>query len=210
MSTTNQQKAELPIVPKQSKTQHLDEMNSREALKSLRKAGCEEIRQTGSHVQVKCPNGKQTTIPAHSGKDIKKGTFHAIEKSLNMDIDGDGRPVTTEELEQQPVTEEALYTEYDKPVSLDEVNLTWAGKLFFASIAAYVASDIAQAMKLPIKLRGKPEEIKAVVDAITSSKDFQREIKKPGAKIEDVVQKMNLRNMNKSSFERLTGKKWPL
>ena len=49
---------------------------------------------------------------------------------------------------------------------LDEANLTWAGKLFFASVAAYIASDVAQAMKLPIKLRGKPEQIQAVVDAI--------------------------------------------
>ena len=67
----------------------------------------------------------------------------------------------------------------------DQINestkLTWAGKLFFASIAAYIASDVAQVMKLPIKLRGKPEQIKAVVDAITNSKDFQKEIGKPGA-----------------------------
>jgi hypothetical protein len=93
---------------------------------------------------------------------------------------------------------------------LNEVQLTWAGKLFFASIAAYIASDVAQAMKLPIKLRGKPEEIKSVVDAITASKDFQREIKKPGAKVEDVVKKLNLKNMNKQQFEKLTGRSWPL
>ena len=96
----------------------------------------------------------------------------------------------------------------------DQINestkLTWAGKLFFASIAAYIASDVAQVMKLPIKLRGKPEQIKAVVDAITNSKDFQKEIGKPGAKIEDVVQKLNLRNMSKERFQQLTGKNWPL
>lgn len=96
----------------------------------------------------------------------------------------------------------------------DQINestkLTWAGKLFFASIAAYIASDVAQVMKLPIKLRGKPEQIKAVVDAITNSKDFQKEIGKPGAKIEDVVQKLNLRNMSKERFQSLTGKPWPL
>ena len=93
---------------------------------------------------------------------------------------------------------------------LNEGNLTWAGKLFFASIAAYLASDIAQAMKLPIKLRGKPDQIKAVVDAITSSKDFQREIKKPGARVEDVVRSLNLRNMSKDKFKQLTGKDFPI
>lgn len=114
-----------------------------------------------------------------------------------------------------PIVPKELKTESLESLSenkdqLNEVQLTWAGKLFFASIAAYIASDVAQAMKLPIKLRGKPEEIKSVVDAITASKDFQREIKKPGAKVEDVVQKLNLKNMNKSQFEKLTGKKWPL
>lgn len=93
---------------------------------------------------------------------------------------------------------------------LNEVQLTWAGKLFFASIAAYIASDVAQAMKLPIKLRGKPDQIKSVVDAITASKEFQREIKKPGAKVEDVVQKLNLRNMSKARFKQLTGKDFPV
>lgn len=93
---------------------------------------------------------------------------------------------------------------------VNEAKLTWAGKLFFASVAAYMASDIAKAMKLPIKLRGKPEQIKAVVDAITSSKEFQREISKPGAKVEDVMQKLNLRNMSKERFKQLTGFDFPV
>lgn len=106
-----------------------------------------------------------------------------------------------ESVEHELVTEQQIH---------ESAKLTWAGKLFFASIAAYLASDVAQAMKLPIKLRGKPEQVKAIVDAITSSKDFQKEITKPGAKIEDVVKKLNLRNMSKDRFEQLTGKKWPL
>ena len=97
-----------------------------------------------------------------------------------------------------------------KEPQLNEVKLTWAGKLFFASVASFVASDVAKAMKLPIKLRGKPEEIRAVVDAIMANKDFQREVKKPGAKVEDVIRKMNLKNMSKQKFEKLTGRKWPV
>lgn len=93
---------------------------------------------------------------------------------------------------------------------LNEANLTWAGKLFFASVAAYIASDVATAMKLPIKLRGKPEQIQAVVDAITTSKDYQREIKKPGASVEGVIQKLNLKNMSKQDFKRLTGQEFPV
>lgn len=97
-----------------------------------------------------------------------------------------------------------------KDPQLNEVRLTWAGKLFFASVATFVASDVAKAMKLPIKLRGKPQEIQAVVDAIMANKEFQREVSKPGARVEDVLRKMNLKNMSRSKFEKLTGRKWPL
>lgn len=68
------------------------EMSAREVRKKLRKAGCKEIRQKGSHVQVVCPPNKQSTIPVHGTKDIKKGTLGSIEKSLDMDLDGDGKP----------------------------------------------------------------------------------------------------------------------
>lgn len=72
--------------------QAIYEMSAREVRKKLRKAGCKELRQTGSHVQVKCPPNYQSTVPAHGKKDIKKGTLKSIERSLQLDLDGDGRP----------------------------------------------------------------------------------------------------------------------
>lgn len=66
----------------------LTEMSARELRKNLRKKGCEELRQTGSHLQMKCsPRCAtcgpqcQTTIPMHNG-DIKKGTLQGIKKSV--------------------------------------------------------------------------------------------------------------------------------
>ena len=67
------------------------EMSAREVRKKLRKAKCRELRQKGSHIQVSCPPNRQSTIPVHGG-DIKKGTLKAIEKSLQIDLDGDGKP----------------------------------------------------------------------------------------------------------------------
>lgn len=103
-----------------------------------------------------------------------------------------------------------------KPIN--ELKMSWAGKLFFAGVAAWlggsaykgVQAGMSQAPKLPIKIRGTKEQIKAIMDAITSSKAFQDEVNKPGATIDGVIQKLNLKNMNKSNFERLTGKSWPL
>lgn len=98
---------------------------------------------------------------------------------------------------------------------LNEFSLSWAGKLFFAGVASYLAGvglqkAAAGAPKLPFKIRGTPEQIKAITDAILASKAFQEEIKKPGATVESVIQKLNLRNMNKDRFKQLTGRPWPL
>jgi len=69
------------------------EMRPRKVRKRLRKAGCKELRQKGSHLRVSCPpDDRKSTIPVHKGKDIKKGTLKSIEKDLDIDIDGDGRP----------------------------------------------------------------------------------------------------------------------
>jgi predicted RNA binding protein YcfA (HicA-like mRNA interferase family) len=72
----------------------IHEMSARDVRKKLRKAGCRELRQKGSHVQVMCPPDRQSTVPTHGSKDIKKGTLKGIEKSLQIDLDGDGKPRT--------------------------------------------------------------------------------------------------------------------
>jgi predicted RNA binding protein YcfA (HicA-like mRNA interferase family) len=66
----------------------LREMKERELRAQLRRDGCVELRQKGSHLQVQC--GKcQTTIPIHKGHDIKRGTLGAIERSLGSCIGHD-------------------------------------------------------------------------------------------------------------------------
>lgn len=56
-------------------------MTARELLRILRKHGCTEARQTGSHIVVKCGEC-QTVVAVHSGKDIPKGTLRSIERTL--------------------------------------------------------------------------------------------------------------------------------
>jgi len=94
---------------------------------------------------------------------------------------------------------------------LKEIRLSWAGKLFFAGAAAYIlGTGMQQKVKLPIKVRGTPQQMRAVIDAIVSSKAFQREIGKPGATIDSVVNKLRLRNISKQRFFALTQRPWPL
>jgi predicted RNA binding protein YcfA (HicA-like mRNA interferase family) len=56
-------------------------MNANELRRILRRLGCTEVRQSGSHLIVRCGNGCQTTIPVHPG-DIARGTLRNIERML--------------------------------------------------------------------------------------------------------------------------------
>jgi predicted RNA binding protein YcfA (HicA-like mRNA interferase family) len=56
-------------------------VRAKDLLRRLRALGCEEVRQKGSHVIVRC--GKCTAVvPIHSGEDIAPGTLRAIERQL--------------------------------------------------------------------------------------------------------------------------------
>jgi predicted RNA binding protein YcfA (HicA-like mRNA interferase family) len=57
-------------------------MTSREVLKRLAQQGCEVVRQSGSHVIVRCPGGCQTVVPQHRG-DLPAGTLRSIVRHLS-------------------------------------------------------------------------------------------------------------------------------
>lgn len=90
---------------------------------------------------------------------------------------------------------------------MSNYKLSAVGKLFFASLVAGIASGVTKSV---MKLKGTPEQIKAITDAIIASKEFQDEIKKPGATVETVIQKMHLKNLTAAEFKKITGKPWPL
>jgi predicted RNA binding protein YcfA (HicA-like mRNA interferase family) len=50
-------------------------------LRLLRRLGCEEVRQEGSHVRVRCGRC-HTTVPVHAGEDLGEGLLKAIERDL--------------------------------------------------------------------------------------------------------------------------------
>ncbi|MHB1250623.1 MAG: type II toxin-antitoxin system HicA family toxin [Acidimicrobiales bacterium] len=55
-------------------------MKVRELRGLLRRAGCVEVRQSGSHLIVRCSTC-QSVIPIHGG-DLPKGLLSAIERDL--------------------------------------------------------------------------------------------------------------------------------
>lgn len=91
---------------------------------------------------------------------------------------------------------------------LNEQNLSWAGKLFFASLAANIAND--SNAHFPMKIKGTPEEIRAMAEAIYWSKEFKKELQQPGASVESIYKKLRMQNISREKFEQITGFKIPV
>lgn len=87
----------------------------------------------------------------------------------------------------------------------EDFYLNFTGKMFLASLGAWLAGKYVST-----KLKGTKDEIDAVADALLSSKKFQEELNRPGATVESVIQKLRIKEMSASTFQRVFGIKWPL
>lgn len=56
------------------------------ALTGLRRRGFVPIRQSGSHVVLKHPDGRWTTVPRHKGQDLSKGTLRQILRETGLTV----------------------------------------------------------------------------------------------------------------------------
>lgn len=80
--------------------EQMAEMSARELLRKLKDNDCTELRQKGSHLQVKC-GGCQSTVPVHGSKDIARGTLKSIEKSLGVCLGADWTKVESIEIAEE-------------------------------------------------------------------------------------------------------------
>lgn len=55
-------------------------LSAKECFKVLEKLGFVKIRQEGSHVFFRHPDGRTTIIPNHSGEDLDRGLLNKIIK----------------------------------------------------------------------------------------------------------------------------------
>lgn len=53
-------------------------------IKILNKLGFKKIRQEGSHIFFKHPDGRTTVVPCHAGKDIGRGLLREILKDIRL------------------------------------------------------------------------------------------------------------------------------
>lgn len=88
---------------------------------------------------------------------------------------------------------------------LNELHTNLLGKIFYAAVGAWL---IGKATGL--KMRGTPDEVNAIANAMTSSRRFQDELSRPGATVESVFEKLALKNASRAEFERKLGISWPI
>lgn len=62
----------------------LPAVTAKQIIRVLEKKGFVLVRQSGSHAIFRHPNGKRTTVPVHSSKDLGKGLLKQIMKDAEI------------------------------------------------------------------------------------------------------------------------------
>lgn len=56
-------------------------------VRALERAGFKVARISGSHHIMRHPDGRGTTVPVHTGRDVAKGTLRGILDDVGLSID---------------------------------------------------------------------------------------------------------------------------
>lgn len=58
-----------------------------EVCRLLEKLGFVAVRQRGSHIQYRHPDGRGTTVPMHKGRDISPSLLRQIARNVNLTME---------------------------------------------------------------------------------------------------------------------------
>jgi predicted RNA binding protein YcfA (HicA-like mRNA interferase family) len=62
-------------------------LKPREVIRALERLGFVEVRQRGAHRQFRHPDGRGTTVPFHSGRDIAPPLLRQIIKDIRVAVE---------------------------------------------------------------------------------------------------------------------------
>ncbi len=62
-------------------------LHPRKMCRLLERLGFEAIRQKGSHIYYRHPDGRATVVPYHSGEDLGRGLVRSILKDVELSRD---------------------------------------------------------------------------------------------------------------------------
>jgi predicted RNA binding protein YcfA (HicA-like mRNA interferase family) len=65
----------------------LPRLTGKEAVRALLRIGFQVVRTRGSHVFLRHPDGRATTVPVHSRETIGPGLLRSILRDVEMSVD---------------------------------------------------------------------------------------------------------------------------
>lgn len=83
--------------------------------------------------------------------------------------------------------------------------MSTVGKLFLAGVAAWVVGRPSG-----LKLRGTPEQLLAVVEALKAVRSLKDELMRPEATVQSIADIIALKDLAAQRFEQVVGIKFPL
>jgi predicted RNA binding protein YcfA (HicA-like mRNA interferase family) len=66
---------------------NLPVLKPRQVIALLEALGFTEVRQRGSHKQIRHPDGRSTTVPFHAGRDISPTLLRKIAADIHITVD---------------------------------------------------------------------------------------------------------------------------
>jgi hypothetical protein len=88
---------------------------------------------------------------------------------------------------------------------LVEREMTTMSKILLFVVGAWLVGKYFK-----LKVRGSQRQISTLSSAMLSSKRFQDELKRPGASLDSVMNKLKVKNMDADRFQKTFGIKWPV
>ncbi len=82
-------------------------LKPREVVRLLVGQGFLEVRQRGSHKQFRHPDGRATTVPFHSGRDISPSLLRVIARDIGMTAEVLLGITPTQDIERLPESDES-------------------------------------------------------------------------------------------------------
>jgi predicted RNA binding protein YcfA (HicA-like mRNA interferase family) len=65
----------------------LPALTARQVLAVLHRHGFVQVRQSGSHIVLKHPDGRRTTVPLHRGRNLGRGLLRQIMRDAQLDVE---------------------------------------------------------------------------------------------------------------------------
>jgi hypothetical protein len=83
--------------------------------------------------------------------------------------------------------------------------ISTVGKIFLAGITSAVLGKQSF-----LKIKGTPDEVDVIKQALKASRDLHDEIENPNATVQSIMSRLNIKNHAASEFQKVLNLPWPI